>query len=394
MSIHIYIHFPYCLYKCHYCDFNSYPFEQEQIPFSSYTQSLIAELRMRQELYEQEGKHCFESGSSVATIYFGGGTPSLMRPVDVEKILKAIGSSFRVSKNTEITLETNPKTVTMGDLLALKKIGINRISLGVQSLHDSYLSQFGRIHSSNDARQALDMVARADFRSWNADFIFGFPGQKIEEWVADLEEIQQWRPPHLACYAFMVEEGSIYRTLVDQGKAQLPSEDDQSEMFVKTREILSRREYEAYEISNFSRSSHESRHNLNYWNYGPYLGLGAGAVSFLLNSSKSKNFGYRTTNFKLPNRYLKAITGGEANFFDEEKISVETAMGEAMMMGLRVKQGIQEDCFQGLFNRTVEDAFGPTINNYRTKGWIQKGGLALTEQGVLFSNQVMVDFLA
>ena len=402
----LYLHFPYCLYKCHYCDFNSYAFKEGEIPFESYKQALLAEWKKRLSFFDS---------SPVETLFFGGGTPSLMRAEDIEVLLREIQRTAVFADEREITLEANPKTIDGKKLSGFNKAGINRLSVGVQSLNDAYLAAFGRIHSADDAREALRLVEKGGFASWNADLIFGFPGQTLSEWKKDLREILAHDPPHLSCYSFTVEAGTVYgqklkvqsiRQAQDKSprfkvpsfakasagaqgsKYRLPDEDIQAEMFEVTGEILEKAGYRRYEISNFARPGHECRHNLNYWNYGEYVGLGAGAVSFLRNREKfppppfvkggsfdspplkkggQGGFGYRTTNFKEPGRYMEALLnnsphpplslrGGERGsyWFDEEMISRETAMAEFFMMGLRLSDGISKETYERLFSVSAE----------------------------------------
>lgn len=419
----LYIHFPFCLYKCHYCDFNSYAYHIDSIPFSQYVSSLTQEMSLRKNIFEKSGR--------LKTLYFGGGTPSLMSVKNVENLLNAVGRYFSLGSDIEITLEANPKTLTKEKLAGLKRIGINRISIGIQSLHDFYLSSFGRIHSADDARQILNEVSNAGFKSWSADLIFGFPGQTLREWREDLQEILKWDPPHLSCYAFTPPPGSPW----------CQSEDVQADMYDFTVEKLNGEGFNHYEISNFSQPKSESQHNLNYWRYGEYLGIGAGAVSFFYGSPTNFVFGYRTTNIKEPERYMKYLLGvkslschSEGGTTDEsherpwkidkllggsfapsdsreaqddrrvlpikcfgqqlvEMIPLETAMGEYIMMGLRLREGVDPKRFKKLFSISLEDRYLPIIEKYRDKGWLNQKNISLTKEGFLFSNQVMGEFL-
>ncbi|MBI2340461.1 MAG: radical SAM family heme chaperone HemW [Deltaproteobacteria bacterium] len=379
----LYIHFPYCLYKCHYCDFNSYAVEKKSIPFEEYQRVLLAEWEKRLPL--------LDSARPIRTVFFGGGTPSLMRPSDLADLLRRIQKSVPLCDDVEVTLEANPKTISAKKLDGFKRAGINRLSIGVQSLHDAYLSAFGRIHSADDAREALKLIATAGFRSWNADLIFGFPGQTLKQWESDLNGILDFDPPHLSCYSFTVEEGTIYHQQIKSGKALPPDSDLQAEMFEMTGKILARGGLRRYEISNFARPGHECRHNLNYWNYGEYLGLGAGAVSFLRSREKSGGFGYRSTNFKEPNRYMNVLKDSQI-WFDREEIPFGTAMGEFMMMGLRLDKGVSVKNFEELFGESYAHRFAGRIAPFENRGWMT-GGTRLTGEGRLFSNQIMAAFL-
>lgn len=380
----LYIHFPYCLYKCHYCDFNSYASREETIPFERYTQALLTELNARVAAPQPV---------PLKTIFLGGGTPSLMPAASVETILTAVRRYFTLAPDVEITLEANPKTITPQKLAEFKQAGVNRVSVGIQSLHDAYLSAFGRIHSANDAREALDWVADAGFKSWNADLMFGFPGQKDAEWQSDLREIVRWKSPHLSCYSFTVEEEAPYGRQAKAGRVPHPCEETQARLFEWTADFLGGAGWDAYEISNFCKEGFESRHNLNYWNYEPFWGVGAGASAFFYQDSGG-DFGKRTLNLKEPNRYMDAVLSGKP-FFAEEGISKPTARGEMMMMGLRLKRGISTERFLRVFGVPLESFFGSALLEHGRRGWIveENGLVRLTLEGKRFANQVVMDFL-
>jgi len=313
-------------------------------------------------------------------------------------------------------------------LKGFKEAGITRVSLGVQSLHEAYLTRFGRIHSADDAREAIREIANAGFNSWNIDLIFGFPGQSFKEWDQDLHEVLTFGAPHLSCYSFSVEGDAPYSKMVQKGLAPLPSEDLQATLFEVTEEVLSQASYSHYEVSNYAQAGFESRHNKNYWNYGNFVGLGAGAVSFLhdskgpFDSSRAtveglaqgrrgelvlrsfseggrdegrRRFGYRTTNIKSPQGYMRALLSGdeEGEWFELEEISQETAMAEFMMMGLRLTEGISSQNFQFLFDQSAEEHFADRFKKFRQKGWISREGYFLTKEGHLFSNRVIEEFL-
>jgi len=379
----LYIHFPYCLYKCHYCDFNSYKIAADQIPADQYRVALISEMQQRRQLFEKTGRHYLKP-TKLDSIFFGGGTPSLMPARDVEIILKEVGNYFQITPTTEITLEANPKTLSLKKLQEFRTAGINRISMGVQSLHDAYLSNFGRIHSADDAREAIRWIAESGFTSWNVDLMYGFPGQTLKEWEEEVSEVLTYRPPHLSAYSLTVEKGTRFAHDVDEGHQPSPSDEHQAEMSQSCDKFLEQAGYNHYEVSNFCQPGHESRHNLNYWWYGSYIGLGAGAVSSFP--------GYRTTNEKLPQKYIQSFFPPQ-KWFDVEEISRETAMGEFMMMGLRLREGVDAQNFEKLFSEKMENYFQPAFAELKRKGWLEKNRLALTPMGHLFGNQAVSPFL-
>ncbi|HBF13128.1 MAG TPA: hypothetical protein DDW49_07050 [Deltaproteobacteria bacterium] len=385
----LYIHFPYCLYKCQYCDFNSYAVKNDPTLYSEYVDGLIKELSFRCSLFDQTGQFFFPKKTKLKTIFFGGGTPSLMGAAQVERILNALSGYFEMSFQTEISLEANPKTIDKKNLNEFKMAGINRLSLGIQSLHDKYLGAFGRIHTAEEARQALGWAAET-FSNWNADLMFGFPGQSMEEWKADLNELLDYQSPHLSCYSFTVEEGAPYAKLVHEKKAAMPHEEDQARMFKTTQLRILKTNLAKYEISNFAHPGFECRHNLAYWNYEPYLALGAGACGFF-HQLRGANFGYRTTNFKSPQVYLKALASGDI-CFDTEFISQKTAMAEFMMMALRLSNGVNAENFEKFFGKSLSEQYPQILSRLREKQWMEKDGYRLTSEGLIFSNQAMAMF--
>jgi len=401
----LYLHLPYCLYKCHYCDFNSYATKPQNIPFQAYAQAVLNELDFRlqnepavRRAYGPWGGRAADPAvaahlsTPLETIFLGGGTPSLFPPEILksllEKILDRVAGMTQLSK-LDITMEANPGTITQKTIEDFASVaGITRLSLGVQSLHDKYLGKYGRIHSADEALQAVQWIKVAGFKSWSCDLMFGFPEQTSDEWKWELEKILTYDPPHLSCYAFTVEKEAPYGRQVALGNAPVPDEDIQAEMFEWTREFLTQSGYVGYEISNFAKLGQESQHNLNYWNYGSYLGLGAGAVSFV-HSSQSPFEGYRQMGLKTPEEYLKQPHA----FLSHENIPAATAMQEFMMMGLRLKQGVNAANFQKLFGVRLEDHFAEPISQARQKGWMNLKEFSLTPQGFQMANQVVGLFL-
>lgn len=335
-------------------------------------------------MYENQGED-FPQGY-LTSIFLGGGTPSLLPPADLEYLLSSLASFFSWDNQTEITIEANPKTINKQQLIDYRNAGINRVSVGVQSLHDSYLGAFGRIHTAYDALNALEAVVQTGFTSWNADLMYGFPHQTEEEFCLDMEKLFQFNPPHSSCYALTVEKGTIYERHVAKDIYKNPNDDLQLALMNWLPMFLEPRGLYPYEISNFAKPGHQSKHNLNYWNYGSYLGIGAGAVSQFHHPT------YRTTNLKKPGDYLNAIFNGKP-WFEKEEIPEITAQGEFMMMGLRLKEGLDEENFFSLFSKRLEDVFDSTLAQLSQKGWIQKNPLRLTPLGFQFANLVVSEFL-
>lgn len=388
----VYIHYPFCLYKCHYCDFNSYAKDPGQVSQvgSAYIQTLLSEIDSRQNYLQ---------GQTLDSIFFGGGTPSLMAPSELESILNHLQKYASFDSAIEITLEANPKTIDELKLKSFKHAGVNRVSLGVQSFHDAYLAEFGRIHTADEARETIAAIQRADFPSWNLDFIFGFPGQTLEEWRQNLEEVITINPPHVSCYALTEEEGTIYSAQVKSGKYSPPEDDVQTQMFLETQTRMTQAGYQAYEVSNFAKPNHQSRHNRHYWQYDSYLGLGAGAVSFVQRLSDDE-FGQRWTNEKNPQQYVKerslpAGRQGQLPVDKVEKISIDVALREFLMMGLRLEEGVSLMRVKNLFGVDLVSEFEVVIDSQTKRGFLvlSEDQLTLTAEGRLWMNQVVGEFL-
>lgn len=396
MPGHLYIHFPYCLYKCHYCDFNSHAWEAGKIPHQEYINALLAELNQRKNLFEAEGRHFYAPGTEIGTVFFGGGTPSLMRPADVDRILRELQKYFTFTADTEITIEANPGTVTQKKLNDFYSTGINRLSIGVQSLNDAYLARFGRIHTADESVQAIKSAIRSRITNISTDLMFGFPGQTLAEWQKDLQAVLEFHLNHLSCYALTAEPSTIYTRQLAQGDFSETGLDVFADMLETTYELTDARGVNAYEISNFARPGFECRHNLAYWKYESYLGLGAGACSNWLSSSQAPKLSsseIRTTNLKSPQAYMNTVK--QNSFFEIETIDPKTAMKEFMMMGLRLKVGVGANDFKKKFGVSLEDVFEPQLEEAVAFGLLKQEGncYSPTCDGFCLNNKLVSLFI-
>lgn len=370
----VYVHIPFCEVKCGYCDFYSVPRGWKEFDLQEeYVGSLLREIDQRAPLTRKRLK----------SLFFGGGTPSLLRPDLLEKILQALGKYYHWDQATEITLETNPKTVDREKLKVFRSLGINRLSLGVQSFQDRFLQAMGRIHSGDEAKKVVADAFAAGFDNVSVDLIFSLPGETLDDWQRDLEMALRLETPHLSCYALTIEPGTPFEKLYVQGKLSLPVEEEAIRQLTWTRERLAEAGLPPYEISNFARPGFESVHNRNYWQYGEYLGLGAGAASFI--------FGLRTMNARDLNAYLRGDYKTE-----EDRIDPKTAQGEFVMLGLRTREGVSAGRFQELFGARFETIFSDVLPPLVAKGWIEQNShhWCLTDQGLLLANEVMQQFLS
>lgn len=315
----IYLHFPFCLKKCNYCDFLSFPcpFEIEDL-----TDYYLKELDL---YFHKFGKR------SVPSIYFGGGTPSLMKPVWVERILKKIYDLFDVIDNVEITLEVNPKTVDEKKLYEFFRAGVNRLSVGIQSFDDEELAFLGRVHNSLDAFHILDM-ANKYFKNINADFIYALPNQSFEKWQNNLEKIKALSLPHLSLYQLIIEPKTYLYSLCKKGKLKPICEDIALKMFKYTNSYL-KSSFSHYEVSNYAQKGFESFHNLNYWNGGDYIGIGLGAVGRILEG----NHIFAVEN---PKNIVDWKLNIDRGCLPIKTLTKKSRARELLIMGLRKKSGI------------------------------------------------------
>ena len=384
-KLSLYIHIPFCEVKCGYCDFYSVPRGHGEFNLQrEYVEQLVREIDQRSSETSPDGGR-----SQVLSLFFGGGTPSLLEPHLLEKILKTLQRHFSWDDRTEITLESNPKTVSREKLSAFRALGINRLSVGVQSFQDRFLKVMGRIHSGDEARKTIDDARKAGFDNMSLDLIYALPGQVFEDWRQDLEEALSLETPHISAYHLTIEEGTSFETLYKKGRLRLPEEEVGLQCLTWTRDRLCQARREAYEISNFSLPGFESVHNRNYWHYGEYLGVGAGAASFM-RKENGPTYGRRRNNVRDLKRYLEGHWEGS-----HEDISLPTAMGEFCMLGLRTREGIRDQDFADAFGKSLSEVFTEPILDSMKKGWLEsyQKGWRLTSEGILFSNEVAASFL-
>jgi oxygen-independent coproporphyrinogen III oxidase len=380
----LYIHIPYCVSKCPYCDFNSHVVAE--IPEKSYTDALLRELDHYASMETWRGR-------KVQTIFFGGGTPSTFQATSIGKLLAWVAASFPLDVDCEITLEANPATVDRENFLGYRDAGINRISLGVQSFQPRLLKFLGRAHSADDARAALDMVRQAGFANFSCDLMYANPGQALKELEADLEEALAFGPPHLSAYNLTIEAGTPFHHEYQSGRIQLLSEEQEIAMADLIEERLREAGLERYEISNFARPGYHSRHNVNYWRNGDYLGLGAGAHSYRSGAGDGI-YGYRWWNEKNPARYMGKIEATGSAVTEQETSNLQKAAGEFMFSGLRLIDGICRDAFVARFGQDVQELY-PQISGWISAGFMATDGarLRLTRRGLLVANSLFVHFV-
>ncbi|WP_461373950.1 radical SAM family heme chaperone HemW [Candidatus Aquicultor sp.] len=370
------MHIPFCKQKCKYCDFNSYA--GLSAVHESYVDALLAEIASQAGRYGAFG--------TVESIYIGGGTPTLLEPSCIASILSLLKERFAITSDAEISIEANPETVTYEKLAALRESGVNRLSVGFQSLDDDLLALLGRKHSAQQAVDVLYAARRAGFDNINIDLIFGVPGQTLANWALNLEQVATLEPEHLSCYGLTIEPGTVLEHEIAKGVLKAPEEDMQADMFVYTMESLSEAGYSHYEISNYARPGKECRHNLVYWDNGDYIGFGAGAHSRMGNK--------RFANTAQPAEYITTV--GTDLFKPEEiDLSIDDDMSETLFLGLRKMEGVNLEAFAARFGRSVQDIYGAQIEGLLGDGLIESknGSLRLSSRGIMLGNEVFSRFV-
>jgi len=394
----LYIHIPFCTHRCGYCDFNSYAGLEPLIP--AYTQAVCKELHV---LSRKAGEKI-----SIHTVYFGGGTPSLMPAEDFGRIITLIRENFDINHLTEISIEANPGTLSERFLQEVRRWGANRISLGMQSANKDELSLLERQHSFEDVTQAVEWCRRVGFDNLNLDLIFGLPRQIMPSWLKSLEAAIAIKPRHLSLYALTIEHGTPLYNKVKMDLYPEPDPDVAADMYEAARSRLAEVGYAHYEISNWAEKDvtgtvHACEHNLQYWRNRPYLGVGAGAHGFVNHQ--------RTVNILTPNGYIQRMMDKNrlavsTSLFPRtpatielNSLSTETEIGETMMMGLRlVEEGVASIEFQRRFDISLQEKFGVQIERLISYGLLEWAGgeeqkLRLTQRGQLLGNQVFQEFI-
>lgn len=371
-SISIYIHIPFCVKKCQYCDFLS-------APADSRAQEVYLRA-LKQEIREQAARY---REYEVQTVFIGGGTPTAVPCENLCEVLKTVFSFYRMNPHAEISMEANPGTVTKEALLSYRKAGINRISIGLQSADDVELKLLGRIHTYRDFQQTYRWAQEAGFTNINLDIMSALPGQSVENYKKTLETVLSLKPQHISAYSLIVEEGTPFW----ERELKLPDEDTEYRMYEDTAAILGEYGFHQYEISNYAKKGRECRHNKGYWQRTDYLGFGLGASS-LLNHVRFSN----TDNME---EYLRNSAFPEKIRRNVEALTREDEMAEFMFLGLRMTEGVSLRGFEEYFGENMENIYGEVLKKHRNLGLLEQknGRIFLTRRGIHVSNGVMADFL-
>lgn len=373
----IYVHIPFCKKKCNYCDFYSVKWDDESE--NKYIDAVINEINNYQSTLDDK--------YIVDTVYFGGGTPTIINPHNLRRILENIRSTFEIDKDAEISMEANPNTLTEENLKAYKEIGINRLSIGIQSLNDDILYKIGRIHNSREALEAIDRAKQFGFENINADVMFNIPGQTTMDIEDTLNKIIEKNVKHISFYSLKLEKGTPMYVMEKNSKIIMPDEDEEREMYYAGRNVMEKNNLFQYEISNFAIKGYECKHNLKYWNQEEYIGIGPSAHSFL-NSIRYSN----------PSDLKLYCESGETNTFErkiQEILSEKDLIFEYIMLRLRLTEGLNIVDFKNKFSVDFNEAYSSQMD-YLTKNKLLecKGNFVkLTQTGMDISNFVFEEFM-
>lgn len=399
----LYIHIPFCIRKCAYCDFLSAPATKEAQ--DRYMRALLTEVRLAGQAHaEPAGNPSVMAGAGdarkeVTSVFIGGGTPSSVDAKWICQLMDEIRRSFVLTADAEISMEVNPGTLTEEKLRLYRQAEINRLSMGLQSTDDEELKRLGRIHTYEEFLENYRLARKNGFTNINVDLMSSLPGQTVESYESTLQKVIALNPEHISAYSLIVEEETPFWERYGEHPELLPTEEEDRQMYHRTKEILSQAGYERYEISNYARPGYECRHNTGYWTRVPYLGLGLGASSYYKGS--------RFANTRDRNRYIEILEStdvpvqgcGESVFTrlreDIQILTQQDAMEEFMFLGLRLTAGIRSEDFQTVFGRSIESVYGAQLSRLTKEGLMEQteNGWKLTEWGLDVSNHVFVEFL-
>ncbi len=371
-SAGLYLHIPFCLKKCAYCSFYSLPDRQN---FKRYLAAVSKQLYLCSTEYP------------LTSIFFGGGTPTMLPPESLRKLLDECQQQFSCVEDAEISIEVNPATVDLPDLQALRQAGFNRLSIGVQSFQDQELQKLGRPHTAEDAAQTVRLAHKAGFTNIGLDLMYSLPSQTLRTWKNTLEQALQLAPQHLSIYELTIEEGTPFASQQQRGELPLPDEDSVLQMLAETQEMVRQAGLQRYEISNYAKSGFECRHNINYWRNGSWIGVGPSAVASIA--------GTRSTAVADVKEFCCRIENGQDIWQEKETLESEAAFRETVVIGLRMTEGVSLLELYRRFNIDAKAYYGETLTRLIRLEMLEitQGYLRLTAQGLLLANTVMAELV-
>lgn len=372
----LYIHVPFCAQKCYYCDFNSYKINSNQ------KKEYLINIEREMKFYKDEFKDkCFD------TVFFGGGTPSILTVDELQELVNNINENFNIKKDAEITIECNPGTINREKLEAMKKMGINRLSIGLQATQNYHLKSIGRIHTYEEFEKNYYDALNIGFENINIDLMYALPNQKTQEWKDTLDKIIKLNPSHISAYSLILEEGTKLYDMYQNKEFELLDEDTDINMYNYTIDTLKRHGYNQYEISNYSKEDLECKHNIIYWKCDNYLGLGPGASGFIGDT--------RYSNIEDICEYNKCIMQNIRPVSEEIELTKKDKIEEFIFMGLRMNEGINVDIFKERFDTDFYDIYQEVMDKLIKTELVRFDGknISLTQKGREISNSVFIEFL-
>ncbi len=393
--LELYIHIPFCIKKCGYCDFLSMPADEDTR--RHYVNVLLQEIWQKSKALPDY---------EVISLFFGGGTPSILPGGQIAKIMETVGQTFSLIPNAEITIECNPGTLGRQKLLQYKNAGVNRLSIGLQSTHNKELQNLGRIHTYEEFLETYGLARKAGFENISIDLMSALPGQRVWDWIYTLERVLKLKPEHISAYSLIIEEGTPFFALYAEDERRrergdmpvfLPDEESERRMYDMTVQMLAGKGYKRYEISNYAKPGRECRHNIGYWRRVPYLGLGLGSASLIGDVRFSNTAGLQDY---LDGKYgnLESLLQGGLGGYPPSAITYldkRQQMEEFMFLGLRMMEGISREAFRENFGIEIDGVYGAVIKELAQQGLLAQefGRVFLTEDGISVSNYVMGQFL-
>ncbi|WP_195945499.1 radical SAM family heme chaperone HemW [Paraclostridium bifermentans] len=372
----LYIHVPFCAQKCYYCDFNSYKINSNQ------KKEYLINIEREMKFYKEEFKDkCFD------TVFFGGGTPSILTVSELKELVNNINENFNIKDDAEITIECNPGTINREKLEAMKKMGINRLSIGLQATQNYHLKSIGRIHTYEEFEKNYYDALNIGFENINIDLMYALPNQKTQEWKDTLDKIIKLNPSHISAYSLILEEGTKLYDMYQNKEFELLDEDTDINMYNYTIDTLKRHGYNQYEISNYSKENLECKHNIIYWKCDNYLGLGPGASGFIGDT--------RYSNIEDICEYNKCIMQNIRPVSEEIELTKKDKIEEFIFMGLRMNEGINIDVFKERFDTDFYDIYQEVMDKLIKRELVRFDGknISLTQKGREISNSVFIEFL-
>lgn len=373
----LYIHIPFCVSKCNYCDFNS--FKMDKIAKDKYLKDLKKEMK----LYSKDLK----KDSDITSVFLGGGTPSILNSNELKYIFENINLYFNVKKNAEITVECNPGTLTKEKLKTMKEIGINRLSIGLQAVQDYHLKSIGRIHTYDEFEKNYKDALEVGFNNINIDLMYALPNQTFEDWKESLEKIVNLNPSHISAYSLILEEGTKLYYMYENNEFDVIDEDTDINMYNYTINYLKDNGYNQYEISNYAKDKFECDHNILYWKCNHYIGLGPGASGYIND--------FRYSNAKSLREYREKLSLNEKPIESKDNLTIDDKIQEKIFMGLRMNEGIKFKDFKKEFNINFKEKYREKITKLKKRNLINEdiAGIKLTQAGREISNSVFIEFI-